>query len=59
MLAVSVPKCIGHCDCDIVDGSTVQFLYSVAGVSDGTACGNNTTITAAEFLPYHLVAGHH
>ena len=59
MLAISVPKCIGRCDCDIVDGSTVQLLYSIAGVSDGTTSGNITTITAAEFLPHHLIAGHH
>ena len=51
-LAFNAPKTISHCDCDIVDGSTLQPLYSVAGVSDTATSGCNTI--TAEFLPCHL-----
>ena len=46
-MAVGAHKCISHCDCDIVDGSTLQPLDGVAGVSDTATSGCNTII--AEF----------
>ena len=51
-LAFNAPKSVSHCDCDIVDGSTLQPLDGVAGVSDTATSGCNTT--TAEFLPCHL-----
>ena len=62
-LTDSIPSCISHGNCDTVDSTTLQLLYSVAGGGNTTTSPTSSIIisfiTTAECSPHHLIAGHH
>ena len=65
-LADSAPSSISGFDCDTVQSASLQFLYSIAGVTDTTTSPASfftisfiSTSTAGDSLPHHLIASHH